>query len=330
VLHLDARVHLQEVGVPVLVDQELERARVAVADALHERDRRGAHARAQLGRDEGRRALLHDLLVPALDRALALEEVDRVAVVVGEHLDLDVARLQDRALQVDAVVAERVLRLAPRALGGRLQLRRVLHQAHALAAAAGGRLQHEREADARRLAGDRLRARDRLQRARHHRHARLDRQAPGGGLLAHERDGLAPGADEGEAGLLAGAGEVGVLGQEAVARVHGVGARAGGRLQDAVDPQVRLARRRGADRVGLVGAPDVEGRAVRVRVDGDGGDAEVAAGADHAHGDLAAVRDQDLAEGARARHQQLVTAGCCRASSEGSGRAWCASSGGPR
>ena len=37
-----------------------------------------------------------------------------VAVLVAEHLHLDVARRVDEALHVDAVVAERALRLAPR------------------------------------------------------------------------------------------------------------------------------------------------------------------------------------------------------------------------
>ena len=52
----------------------------------------------------------------ALDRALALEQVDDVAVVVGEDLDLDVARPLDQPLDVQRAVAERGRRLAPRRL----------------------------------------------------------------------------------------------------------------------------------------------------------------------------------------------------------------------
>ena len=48
----------------------------------------------------------------ALHRAVALEQVDAVAVRVGEHLDLDVARLQHVLLDQHAVVAEARLRLA--------------------------------------------------------------------------------------------------------------------------------------------------------------------------------------------------------------------------
>src|SRR3546814_1170397 len=90
-LDLHAGVHRDEVEAPVLV-QELERAGAAVADA---------HAGfgadlADLGPlfvgDAGRGRFLDHLLVAALHRTVALAQVDRVALAVGQHLDLDVAR----------------------------------------------------------------------------------------------------------------------------------------------------------------------------------------------------------------------------------------------
>ena len=55
-----------------------------------------------LGRVErGRRRFLEDLLVAALQRAVALAEMDRIALAVAEHLDLDVARLVQILLHVD-------------------------------------------------------------------------------------------------------------------------------------------------------------------------------------------------------------------------------------
>jgi hypothetical protein len=55
-------------------------------------------------------------------------------VHVGEHLDLHVARPVDVLLDVDGVVAERVLRLALRRVE-RASSSRAAHHAHALAAA---------------------------------------------------------------------------------------------------------------------------------------------------------------------------------------------------
>jgi hypothetical protein len=50
--------------------------------------------------------LLEHLLVPALHRAVALAQVHHMALGVGEHLDLDVARARDIALDQHVVVAE--------------------------------------------------------------------------------------------------------------------------------------------------------------------------------------------------------------------------------
>ena len=90
-----------------------------------------------------RRRLLDDFLVAALHRAVALEQVRGVAVLVAEHLELDVARPLDQALQVDLGVAEAAARHRARALDRVEQLRFVLRRQHAdAAAAARGLHQH--------------------------------------------------------------------------------------------------------------------------------------------------------------------------------------------
>ena len=64
---------------------------------------------ARCGVERGRGAFLQHLLVAALQRAVALAEMDGVALAVAEHLDLDVARLLQIFLEIDRVVAERGL-----------------------------------------------------------------------------------------------------------------------------------------------------------------------------------------------------------------------------
>src|SRR5207245_1481759 len=78
--------------------EEPERARAAIADLLARLNAALAHPRALLVGEPGRRRLLDDLLVPALHRAVALPQVDRVAMAVGEHLELDVARMLEKLL----------------------------------------------------------------------------------------------------------------------------------------------------------------------------------------------------------------------------------------
>ena len=91
-----------------------------------------------------------------------------------------------------------------------------------------------------------------------------------------------------------GAGEVGVLGEEAVAGVHAVGAGRLDRVEDRLGVEVALGRGLAAERVRLVGVAHVRGVAVELGVHGDGRDAELATRAHDADRDLAAVRDQDL------------------------------------
>jgi hypothetical protein len=85
--------------------------------------------------------------VAALQRAVALEQVDRIAVLVAEDLDLDVARLGEVFLDQHPAVAE--TRLASRWAACRAVKisSGLVDPAHALAAAAGARLDQDRIAD---------------------------------------------------------------------------------------------------------------------------------------------------------------------------------------
>ena len=200
VLDLDARIHLKEVEAPAVGEQKLDRARADVADRRGRLDRRRAHHHAKFGRDGRGGRLLDQLLMPALDRAVALAEMDNRPLLVAEHLHLDVTRPEKRLLQQKASVAECVLRLR----GGRaergLELTDVPHDPHAAAPTARARLDHHRKADALGLFG---KARETLVvavvawRARHARglHARLGRR-----LVAHCADRHWRRSNEDEAG----------------------------------------------------------------------------------------------------------------------------------
>src|SRR5688500_12833467 len=154
-LDLDARVHLDEIELAVLVE-ELDRAGARVTELLHGGPDDAADALA-LGRVEGRGgAFLPHLLVAPLQGTVALAEVDGVAAPVPEHLDLDVARLLEVFLDIDRLVAEG--RLGFRAGGGE-SVRKVVLAAgdlHAAPAAPGRRLDENRVAD---VGGDALRLR---------------------------------------------------------------------------------------------------------------------------------------------------------------------------
>ncbi len=115
VLDLDPRVHLDEHVGAVLAEEELDRARVPVADRLGEPHGIRAHPVTQGGVEVWCGGDLHDLLVAPLHRAVALVEVEHGAGGVGEHLHLDVTGVADRLLEVERRVAEGRVGLA---LGG--------------------------------------------------------------------------------------------------------------------------------------------------------------------------------------------------------------------
>lgn len=258
VLDLDARVHLDEDVVARGVEEELDGTGVAVADLPGEAHRVGADAVAQLRGEVGRGGQLDHLLVTALDRAVALEEVDDVALAVGEDLHLDVARVDDGLLQEDGRVAEGGRGLAGGRLDGLAQHGRVLDAAHTPSAASGDGLDEQGEADL--LGGpdqfvDVVGGRGGAE----HGHARRAGRRDGARLVPGQFEGAGVGADERDARLRAGTREFGVLGEEPVARVDGVGARPARGADDLLDGEIGAHRvPLFADLVGLVGLLPVE------------------------------------------------------------------------
>ncbi len=231
-LHLEAGVHLQEVEASPLVHQEFDRAGVGVAHGGGDRGGRLRQPLPEARRHGQRRRLLDHFLMAALNGALALDERQHRAVMVGEHLHLDVPWPDQPPLEVDGRIAERGARFGSRGAHGAQELPGSGDRAHALAATAGDGLHHEGIADALRRGrelGVAGLGRQRRLRAGHDGNAGGAGRVTRGGLAAHQRYRARGGADEREAGVFAGGGERTVLRQEAVAGMHGVGAgRPGG------------------------------------------------------------------------------------------------------
>ena len=110
-----------------------------------------------------------------------------------------------------------------------------------------------------------------------------------------ELEDLGRGTDEGDAVARALLGELGVLGEEAVARVDRVDVGLAGHPHDLLGVEVgtdRVALL--ADLVGLVGLEPVLAVAVLVREDGDRLRAQLGGGPEGPDGDLTTVGDEDL------------------------------------
>ncbi len=312
VLDLDAGVHFDEVEVAVLV-QELERAGAAVADALAGFDADLADLGAHFRGDARSRRFFHDLLVTALHRAVAFAQMDRAALAVGEDLDLHVARVLQELLHVDHVVAERGLGLGLGGLDGVVQVRLGVHHAHAAPAAAAGGLDDDRVTDlARDLDVGRRVVAERAAAAGHARHAGGLHRADRFDLVAHQADRVGLGADEDEAGLFDAFGEVGVLGEEAVAGMDRLRVGDFGRGDDLGHVEVAVGGRRGTDAHRFVGHGDV----LEVAVDGgmhrDRADAQRVARAQDAQRDFTTVGNDDFIQHAGGLSRLRTAAGRTR------------------
>jgi hypothetical protein len=221
--------------------------------------------------------------VAPLDRALALAQVDQAPVRVAQDLDLHVPAAREPALDEDAVVAEGAPGLAARRRHRGLELRVRFHDPHALAAAARGGLHQQRVADVGGVG--------RILGARQRGHAHLQRQRLGGELVAHPLDGLGPRAHPGQACGDHVGGEARVLGQEAVAGMHGAGAGGERRVEDRLAVEVGLRQPHGLVRLRH------EGRLrVGVDVDRHAAQPQRARAAHHAPRDLPAVGHQQRVE----------------------------------
>ena len=146
VLDLEPGVDLEEGDRAVLADEELARAGADVARLVEDRLGRRVDALDLLVGQERRGRLLDELLVAALQRAVAGGDDDDVAVLVGQALGLDVARLVEVLLDEALAAAEGGDRLPDRRVVELGDLVQVARHLQAAAATAEGGLDRDRQA----------------------------------------------------------------------------------------------------------------------------------------------------------------------------------------
>ncbi len=118
----------------------------------------------------------------------------------------------------------------------------------------------------------------------------------GGVLVAHGADHVRGRTDELDLAALADLREAGVLGEESVAGVNGVGLGDFGCRDDAVGLEIAVAAGPRTDAHRLVGKLHVQRIDIGLGVDRHGLHSQFAAGADHPEGDFASVGNEDFRE----------------------------------
>ncbi len=297
VFDLDAGVDLDEIEFAAhLVVEIFDRAGAPVVDLAREGDRAGAERLAHVVRQAEGGSFFPDLLVAALQRALALEAMDGI-LAVAEDLHLDVTGAGNHLLDIEAAVAEGGERLGRGLREMPLEIRHVFRDADTAATTTGGRLNHHREADLFYDGASRLEIVDAPLGTRYGRNAGALGDLAGLDLVSEKADGTGLRADEDQTCIFHGLGEGGIFGEETVTRMDRVDACFLRRLQDGFDVEVGLGRGRRPDLDRLVGELDGEHVAVGGGMDLHGPYAERLGGADDPHRDLAPIGNEDRADG---------------------------------
>ncbi len=293
-LDLQAGVDFEEADHPVSGDEELDRARAHVAGLPADGPRGLIKRRALLLGEERRRGLLDEFLVAPLQRAVPGADDDDCAVGVREDLGLDVAGLVQVALDEALTPAERGGGLADRAFEELRQLVAVPRDLEPTPATAEGCLDGDRQPVLIREGQDLLDAANGIGGAGGERRPHGKGDVPGRGLVTQAPDGLGRRPDPGHARGDDRLGEVGVLRQEAVAGVDGVGATCPAEIENLVYSKIGVARCVAREGVRFVRDADMEGIDIGLGVHRDACVPGVPARADDPDSDFSPVGDEDL------------------------------------
>jgi hypothetical protein len=179
-----------------------------------------ADAQAGLRINLGGRGFFHELLMTALNGALALAQVDHPPVLVAQNLKLDMPGRGNVLFQIDIGSSKRCRRLIlrrPKKMG---KVVRRGHNPHSPAAATRRGFDHNGVADALRFPQGVFLRRNHF-RAWQHRQGPTPSFWPSPILVAHQADDFRAGPDKGEIGSLANVGKVGALRQKTIPGMNG-------------------------------------------------------------------------------------------------------------
>ena len=104
----------------------------------------------------------------------------------------------------------------------------------------------------------------------------------GGNLVAHQADGVGARADKHKTRTFHLLGKIGIFRQKAIARMNGIRTGYFRRRNQRGNVQITLRGRCGTDAHGFVRQLDVQALAVGLGMHGNGGNTQLAAGAQHA------------------------------------------------
>ncbi len=226
VFHLQTRIHLHEREHAALrLVQEFYGAGVTIVRRLAQPDGCFAQCLILLRSERRRRRFLDDLLVTALDGAIAHAGGPGCSVLVGDDLDLYVARAEHQLLHENSWIAEGLERFSTGALKGFREVARRMHSPNPVTAASSRGFDQQRIAQPLRMAPGVLECFHRPAAPRRHNDSGLLGQTFRGDLVAQPPDDITIRTDEHDSQVAAQIREFGVLGHETPSHPDSIRAR---------------------------------------------------------------------------------------------------------
>ena len=106
VFNLDPGIHLQEIEIKLFIHQKLNGSCVGISNLFPDLYSRFAHFFPNFRSEGGGGRLFDDLLVPSLDGTFTLKQMDDIAVLVGQDLDLNMTRLLQILFDVNGLISK--------------------------------------------------------------------------------------------------------------------------------------------------------------------------------------------------------------------------------
>src|ERR1700745_1783784 len=105
---LETSIHLHEIKMRILIDEEFDRTGADITYRPRCRHRDCSERSSQFCSQSRCGRFLNDLLVAALDRTISLREMHVVAVSISKHLDFNVPRIGQVLFDKQTFISEAV------------------------------------------------------------------------------------------------------------------------------------------------------------------------------------------------------------------------------
>ena len=146
-LYLNTRVHFNKVWIVISVYQELQCSCIDISNIFTKTDCRIKNLLSCLVWNGKCRCILYDLLMTSLHRAVTIEQMHNIAVIISDHLNLNMLWSFQILLNEDHIITESFFRFISRLVEFFFQISRIIDNTHTTSATTVGSFQHDRISD---------------------------------------------------------------------------------------------------------------------------------------------------------------------------------------